>query len=367
MLARRSGGLGPGSRCAGCLGTIGGVGVEIVIDKYDSADYLMFLWAKRQPIHRVIGNVIHVDGIESSDNGSMMSLHDGLFDYQKFIVKLALARKRFAIFADVGLGKTYCFLEWVRHVSKIVWPKKVLIITQLHLINQTIEEQLKFFRWTNILDINQSFGGDIQKFLDVENTSWAGAPVGIVNVDKFNSAIRLQDHVGAVVLDESSCLKSETSVRRTNIINACRGIRYKLACTATPAPNDRQEYANHALFLDYIDNYKQFFTKFFYNTGSGNDFCLKPHARRAFYEFLATFSIFMKNPSRYGFTDNLKDLLPAEVIWDKVSLTQQQIDAAMIHGGNGQMTMFGSNLGGIANRNKISQIAKWFIYENSAD
>lgn len=130
----------------------------IQIDDYGPGSYERFLWAKRQPIHRVVGSTIHVDGIESNDDAKTLEFHEGLFDYQRFIVTLALLRKRFAVFADVGLGKTYCFLEWVRHVSKRVWPKKVLIITQLHLINQTIEEQMKFFHWSNILDINQTFG-----------------------------------------------------------------------------------------------------------------------------------------------------------------------------------------------------------------
>jgi hypothetical protein len=151
---------------------------------------------------------------------------------------------------------------------------------------------------------------------------------------------------------------------RTNIINSCTGIEYKLCCTATPAPNDRQEYANHALFLGYIDNYKQFFTKFFYNTGQGNDFLLKPHARSAFYSFLSTFSIFLKNPAHYGFADNLHDLKPAQVIWDHVQLTTEQKTMAIKYGAKGQMGLFGVNAGGMVQRNKLSQIAKGFIYDN---
>lgn len=154
---------------------------------------------------------------------------------------------------------------------------------------------------------------------------------------------------------------------RTNIINSCKGIEYKLCCTATPAPNDRQEYANHALFLGYIDNYKQFFTKFFYNTGSGNDFVMKPHAKTSFYDFLSTFSIFMKSPSRYGFADNLHDLKPAQVIWDSVQLTDEQRVMAQKYGSKGQMGIFGVNAGGMTNRNKLSQIAKGFIYGSSTN
>lgn len=335
----------------------------VEITDYNMELYEKFLWAKRQPIHRVEGNCIHVEQHNYNDADAELELAPHLFDYQQFIVRLALLRKRFAIFADVGLGKTAMFLEFVRHVSKRVYPKKTLIITQIHLIKQTIEEQIKFYHWTNLCDINSAYKGDLQKFIEVENGPWQGCPVGIVNIEKFNKPIRLQDYVGAVVLDESACLANDTGIRRTNVINACRGIPWKLACTATPAPNSREDYASHALFLEYIDNYKQFFTKFFFNTGSGNDFILKPHARRAFYEFLATWSIFLKNPARYGFNDNLQDLRPPEIIWDRLQLTEEQKQAAVKYGTKGQMNLWGVNVGGICNRAKVSQISKGFVYE----
>jgi hypothetical protein len=338
--------------------------MEIVrINDYSPESYSRFLAAKASPIHRVIGNRIEFETFDSASNQAG-KLHDSLFDYQRFIVSVALKKRRFAIFADVGLGKTLCFLEWTRHISKQINPKKVLIISQLHLIRQTMEEQMKFYGWTNIADINRQYGGDIDAFCVAKNGKFEGVPVGIVNVDKFNRTFRLQDHVGAVVLDESSCLKQETGKRRTNIIKSCKGIPWKLACTATPAPNDRMEYANHALFLDYIDNHKQFFTKYFYNTGSGNDFVLKPHAKQAFYGFLATWSIFLKNPAHYGFGDNLCGLQAPEVIWDHIHLTDQQQGMMRLFTDGGQMNMFTAKIGGITQRTKASQIAKGFIYAN---
>ncbi|MFA5378167.1 MAG: hypothetical protein WC455_20610 [Dehalococcoidia bacterium] len=336
------------------------------VDDFTMRSYAEFLSVKRAPIHRVVENILYYEDFEDAAEIGQIAFAPHLFDYQEFITRLALAKKRYAVFADVGLGKTAIFLEWVRHVSKMVYPKKVLIISQLHLIRQTLDEQMKFYGWTNISDINRDFGGDIQAFCAVENGQWEGLSVGIVNVDKFNRKYRLQDSVGAVVLDDSGCPKDETSVRRTNIIESCKGIEFKLCCTATPAPNDRQEYANHALHLGYIDNYKQFFTKYFYNTGSGNDFVLKPHARKAFYEFLSTWSIFLKSPARYGFSDNLHDLKPAQVIWDSIGLTDGQRTAAIKYGAKGQMGMWGVNAGGITNRNKLSQIAKGFVYERSS-
>lgn len=329
---------------------------SIEITDWSMESYRRFLAAKRAPIHRVEGNTIYMDRFNYTDNAHSVELAPHLFDYQRFIIKLALQRRRLAVFSWIGTGKTAMFLEWVRHVSKRIYPKKTLIISQLHLIQQTLDEHAKFYGFTDIVDINSAFGGDIEAFMESSETT------GIVNVDKFNNAYRLQDHIGAIVLDESSVLKNETAKRRTNIINSCKGIPWKMACSATPAPNDRQEYANHALFLGYIDNWKQFFTKFFYNTGSGNDFIMKPHARRAFYEFLATWSVFLRTPKAYGFQDYAFELEEPEVIWERIGLTDQQRMAAYEHGSKGQLNMFSGNAGGITNRSKISQISKGFLY-----
>jgi hypothetical protein len=340
---------------------------RIEINDFSLESYQTFLATKKSAIHRVVGNSVFVEDFAGNDAHQNIEISPYLFDYQQFIVRLCLAKQRFAIFADIGLGKTAMFLEWVRHVSKAIYPKKTLIITQLHLISQTLEEQMKWYGYNNILNINAVFDGNIKKFLDVKNNDWEGCPVAIVNIDKFREKFRLQGEVGAIVLDESSCLKNDTGKIRTNIINACKGIKFKLACTATPAPNDRQEYANHALFLDYIDNFKQFFTKFFFNTGSGNDFELKPHSRRAFYEFLASWSVFLKHPAHYGFEDNLIGLLPAEVVWQDVGLTNDQEVLIRKHGNGGQSHMFKVNIGGITNRTKLSQISKGFLYDRTAD
>lgn len=335
---------------------------ELIIEDFSLESYMKFLEAKKQPMHRVEGRKITIEEVPGFDSESKLALSDHLFDYQKFITTLSLARKRFAVFADVGLGKTAIFLEWVRHISKRVYPKKTLIISQLHLIRQTVEEQMKFYGWSNITDINAIYRGDLDAWVSKPCASWEGDPVGIINLDKFNKAFRLQDNVGAVVIDESSCLSTETGKRRTNIIESCKGIQYKLCCTATPARNSRMDYANHALFLGYIDNYKQFFTKYFFNTGSGNDFELKPHAETAFYSFLSTWSIFIKNPAAYGFIDNLKGLQSPEVIWDHIQLTDNQRENAIIYGSKGQMNLWGVNAGGISNRTKLSQISKGFVY-----
>ena len=237
--------------------------------------------------------------------------------------------------------------------------KKCLILSQIHLINQTIEENKKWYGESEIVNINKYHSGDIFEFLISDDK------IGIVNVDKFrNKTFPFQAYVDLVILDESSCLKNEFGKIRSNIIDSCRGVSFKIACTATPAPNDRQEYANHALFLDYIDNYAHFFHKFFYNTTQvGEKWKLRPHAKGAFYKFLSSWSIFLKNPANYGFDDNLCDLIKPKYEWINIPLTQQQrvrIDDVI---NPGTLFFTEDHIGGISNRNKLSQIAKGFIYE----
>ena len=68
---------------------------------------------------------------------------------------------------------------------------------------------------------------------------------------------------GGVILDESSILKSTEGHYRTRLIEACQSIPFRLAATATPAPNDFMELGNHAEFLgimSYTDMLATFFT-----------------------------------------------------------------------------------------------------------
>src|SRR5690625_7241910 len=73
--------------------------------------------------------------------------------------------------------------------------------------------------------------------------------------------------LGAIVLDESSILKSFTSRTREQIIDEFRGTPYKLACTATPAPNDHMELGNHAEFVEIMSRTEMLSMFFFHDDG----------------------------------------------------------------------------------------------------
>ena len=134
-----------------------------------------------------------------------------------------------------------------------------------------------------------------------------------------------------------------------------RGLNWKLACTGTPAPNDRIEYANHAVFMDAFPTVNSFLARFFVNKGQTNErWIIKPHALRPFYKALSHFCIFMSNPATYGWRDNTHNIPPIHVHQHHVELTDQQKKLAFVNKGQ----LFADKIGGIKNRSVLSQIAK---------
>lgn len=261
--------------------------------------YQRYLYAKREPQYRVEGRRIVIERSPIvTDTLTLEAEEKHLFDYQRFIVSEAAKRQRYALFADCGLGKTAMFLAWIKRVLPVLGNKKVLIVSPNMVVSQTINEELKFYGVSTIEDIRSK---------NVEEWAKNGASqVAITNFEKFHSKTDLHGNVAAVVLDESSILKNGDGKTRTALIESTRGIPWKLACSATPAPNDREEYASHAAFLEYVRSNNEFYSMFFVNRDNGWE--IKPHGLEAFYQYLATWSIFLRNPERYGFTDNLTKL-----------------------------------------------------------
>jgi superfamily II DNA or RNA helicase len=139
------------------------------------------------------------------------------------------------------------------------------------------------------------------------------------------------------------------------LLNLGRGLEWKMACTGTPAPNDRIEYANHAVFMDAFPNVNAFLARFFVNKGQTQErWVLKPHAIASFYRALSAWSIFLANPATYGWNDHSADIPPIHVHIESVDMTDEQRDAAMA---TTQMLVPVAS-GGIGQRSKLGQIAK---------
>ncbi len=220
--------------------------------------------------------------------------HESLFPFQKAIVAWACAMGRAAVFADCGLGKTRLQLEWARLVAP---AGRSLIFAPLTVAEQTIEEA-------------RSIGLVVSYVQSHEQV--AGPGLYITNYErahKFDGR-----DFEAVVLDESSILKNFEGKTRNAMIERFESTPYRLACTATPAPNDVVEIANHAEFLG-IKKRVEMLATFFIN--DGKEWRLKGHATDAFYRWLASWSLYLRSPSDIGF-DGSAYALPALRIHEEI-------------------------------------------------
>lgn len=207
-------------------------------------------------------------GFEISEN----KLNPALKDFQKFGIKTALFKGKFALFFDCGLGKTFCQLEWSKQVS-LKTKKKVLILAPLAIIQQTKNESIKF-------------GIDLD-FFDIDNYEQ------LKNIDT--------SIYSGVVLDESSILKGRDGKTSSLIIELFKYTPYKLCCTATPSPNDHMELGQHSEFLGGMSYLEMLAMFFVHDGGETSKWRLRKHAKDNFWKYVSSWSIAIDSPKTLGF------------------------------------------------------------------
>jgi hypothetical protein len=212
-------------------------------------------------------------------------LNSKLFDYQKDLVYLALKKGKFALFAMTGTGKTAMQVEWAYQVHKYT-NMPVLILAPLSVASQTKDEAKEILGYEISLCECQD---------DVING------VNITNYDKLHK-FDLSVFSG-VALDESSILKSFTSSTTETLISELFDTRYKLCCTATPAPNDYIELGNHCEFLNVMSRTEMLATFFVHDGGDTAKWRLKGHAVDKFWEWVAHWAVLFTKPTDIGYDD----------------------------------------------------------------
>lgn len=212
------------------------------------------------------------------------SLSSALFPFQADIVRWALKRGRAALFAGTGLGKTLMELAWGDAVHRATGGD-VLHLAPLAVAAQIIREAEKF--------------GIPARH--VRSQADCGPGINVTNyqkLDHFDLA-----HFTAVILDESSILKASDGHYRNRLIRECAQIPFRLAATATPAPNDFMELGNHAEFLGVMSYTDMLATFFVHDGGETQKWRLKGHAESEFWKWLASFSVMLRRPSDLGYDD----------------------------------------------------------------
>lgn len=202
------------------------------------------------------------------------------FLFQRDIIRWACKLGRSAVFADTGMGKTLMQLEWARLVSEYT-GKPVLILAPLAVAGQTIREGAKFGIEVNHLRTNPELHA-----------------INITNYEQIDN-IDASQFVG-IVLDESSILKNYTGKTKRTILSVFESHEYKLACSATPAPNDHLELGHHAEFLGIMPSNEMISRWFINDTMEAGGYRLKHHARADFWRWLTSWAVCISHPSDLG-------------------------------------------------------------------
>jgi hypothetical protein len=215
-------------------------------------------------------------------------LADALFPFQRALTHWSLRKGRAALWADTGLGKTPMQLAWAKAAAD-----RALIVAPLGVTHQTVE-------MAGLVDADAVYA-----------RSEAEAPTSGIVVTNYEMVQHFDpSKYGAVVLDESGILKSFDGALRNRLIEMFRDVPMRLACTATPAPNDIAEIANHAEFLGVMSR-RDVLATFFTHDDTG--WRLKRPARQAFYRWLASWGMSVKKPSDIGYSDEGYELPPLTI------------------------------------------------------
>lgn len=225
--------------------------------------------------------------IDAGFDVKQSELNKNLFDFQKHVVQIALKKGRFALFQDCGLGKTIQQLSWAQQVSKHT-DKPVLILAPLAVVAQTVREGVKFGIKLEQLNTN------------INNPIGSLKGIYITNYDQLKNIENIESFAG-VVLDESSILKGKDGKLSTLIINTFENTPYRLACTATPSPNDHMELGQHSQFLGAMSYLEMLAMYFVHDGGETSKWRLRKHAKDDFWKYVCTWSIAIDNPSTLGF------------------------------------------------------------------
>src|SRR3990172_3432256 len=213
-----------------------------------------------------------------------LPLNENLFPFQRDVELWALQKGKAALFCDCGMGKTLMQLEWARHVHHKTGGK-ILILAHLAVSKQTKQEGEKF--------------GIPVTICATQDQTVEGAD--ITNYEKLQHFD--PSEFAGIVLDESSILKSFDSKTRNLLISAFQETPYRLACTATPAPNDFMELGNHSEFLGVMSRTEMLSMFFVHDGGETQKWRIKGHAESEYWKWICSWAVMIKKPSDLGYVD----------------------------------------------------------------
>lgn len=224
---------------------------------------------------------VTVEAVGASPRGTWPSL----FEHQRRALEFCLSRGRAAAFLDTGLGKSRVEAAFADE-ARVATGKPSLILTPLAVARQMQRECAAI--------------GVEARVVREDAEVWAG-----VNIANYERMGRIDvSRFGAVILDESSILKSWSGPTKRALVDAFRETPFRLAATATPAPNDHMELGSHSEFLGYLGSMEMLCRWFINDTSTASqDWRLKGHAEKDFWAWVASWARAASLPSDLGGDD----------------------------------------------------------------
>lgn len=216
---------------------------------------------------------------------SWRDLPDSLFPHQRHGVEFALRAGCAGLFYDTGLGKTAMALTWGQRIAEAT-GKPLLMLAPLAVGPQHVREA-------------ERLGVEARVIRDASGIK---AGINVLNYDRLDRVDPRE--FGGVILDESSILKGFTGATTKALIGAFSRTPYRLACTATPAPNDHTELGTHAEFLGAMRREEMLPLWFIHDSENTGTWRIKRHARADFWRWVASWARCVSKPSDLGFRDD---------------------------------------------------------------
>lgn len=228
-------------------------------------------------------------------------LNSSMFPHQRDVTTWALRLGRSAAFLGTGLGKSFIELEWARVVSEhtgspVIIPAPLQVAQQL--AGDADTPGLRIVSEAKKFGINAVY----------QKGGKPNAPIVVTNYERLD-AFDVSEYAG-VALDESSILKAMDGATKAQLIELFGDTPYKLASTATPAPNDHMELGNHAEFLGVMTATEMLSMFFVHDGGETQKWRLKGHARKEFWKWVCSWAVNVRKPSDIGYEDGPFKLPP---------------------------------------------------------
>lgn len=177
-----------------------------------------------------------------------------LFSHQKTALSLASLFDSYALFMEMGCGKTLVAIKLIE------LRKPAMVVAPLSTLESVWVSEIK--KWSDLTCVNlwqniEAFDKDYDVY--------------IINYEHLKK-IKDLSKINTLVIDESAKMKNHKSLITKHILSFKDTVKHKIILSGKPAPNDLMEYFGQIAFINHEllgDNFYKYRSKYFYSSGYG--------------------------------------------------------------------------------------------------